>query len=442
MRTNRVTRRSLIGMGAVSGMLLLAACGQSGGEGDGDNGGGNEGGGAVTLDVALWGDASRAELYQSAIDLYMEENPNVTLELQFADLDPYLERLTTQAAAGDLPDVLWMRDTHIGRYGEGGSLLDLSPYIGDTIDVSNLGDAAVSTGQVGDGVYALPTHYVGQAIIYNTDLFEENGIDPESIETWDDLAEVAAELADPANGFWGINDPTLGETHRHFEAYIRQAGQEVFTEDGGLGFDAEVAEEWFTYWQELREAGVIPAPDVQLEADSAGWTNNLLVTDSAAMGAHSTNHLSIIQDLTETPYGLSSIPTVENSTDDWWFFPPILISAGASTEHPDEAAKFIDFILNNVDAGLITGINQGAPSSSGVRDALAPTLTEQQTAFLEQISSEQQQPARAFPLRPEGAGQLNTAITRAGQEIAYGNQTVEEAVATLISEAERALPES
>jgi len=398
--------------------------------------------GPITLEVALWGDAARADLYQSAIDLYEEENPNITIDLQFADLTPYLERLATSAAAKDLPDVLWMRDTHIGRYAEGGALLDLSPYIPDTIDVANLGDAAVSTGEVDGGVYALPTHYVGQAIIYNTALLEENGLDESDLASWDDYADAAKELSDPANNFWGSNDATLDPAQRGFEAFVRQNGQEVFSEDGGIGFDADVATDWYEYWQELREAGAIPPADIQTEANSAGLTNSLLATNKAAMSVGSTNHLTQYQALTEEPLALASLPVVNKASDDWWFFPPILISAGANTEHPQAAADFINFILNDVDAGLLTGVNQGAPSSSEVRDALAPELTDQQAEFVEQISLEQQNPSRPFPIRPEGSEQLTTALLRAGEEIAYGRKTVDEAVATLMDDAERALPGS
>jgi multiple sugar transport system substrate-binding protein len=431
MNRNIGRRRLIVTVTAAASVLMLAACtGQdTGGEEDGP----------VTLEVALWGDASRAEIYQAAADLYVESHPDVTIDLQFADLTPYLERLATSAAASDLPDVLFMRDTHIGRYGEAGALLDLSGYIGETIDVENLGDAAVSTGQVGDGVYALPTHYVGQAIVFNEAALSEGGVSPEDLTTWEDLAEAAVELARPDEDFWGLNDPTVDVTHRAFEAFVRQNGEEVFSEDGGVGFSEDIAIEWFTYWQELRDAGAIPPADVQIEANSAGFTNNVLVTGRSAMGLQSSNHLTQIQALSETPYGMTSLPADGNADDDWWFFPPILISAAANTPHPDEAADFINFLLNDVDAGLITGVNQGAPSSSAVREALLPELDDQQAAFVEQIQREQENPARPFPIRPEGSEALNTALTRAGEEIAYGRRSVEEAVQAMMDTAEREL---
>lgn len=425
-----LTRRRALGLSSLV-LLGAAGCSSSGGAGGAPAGG--------ELTVSLWGDAKRAQLYEKALALYTGAHTDVTAKLTFADLDPYLERLTTLAAAKELPDLMWMRDTHVGRYGGAGALLDLAPYLDKTIKTETIGAAGVSTGKIGDGVFALPTHYVGQALIHDVETFEKKNISADSIATWDDLAGAATELADPSSKFYGIGDPTLGSTHRHLEAWIRQAGQEVFTPDGGVGFTSDVVEQWFEYWSRLRAASVIPKPDIQIESDSAGWTNNLLVKEQSALIAASTNHLTAVQPLSKRPFALSSIPALANSTPDWWFFPPILISGAANTENADIVAALINFFVNDVNAGKITGLNQGAPSSAPVRDALLPSLNSQEKSFIEQISREQKNPSRPFPIRPEGSEQLNAAISRTGQEIAYGRESVVDAVTKLMSDADRAL---
>lgn len=420
---------------AVAGAAVFALVGCAGGSG----GGSDAGDGTAQLDVALWGDANRAEIYENALALFEEENEGIETKLQFADLNPYLERLATSAAAQDLPDVLFMRDTHIGRYGSAGSLLDLTPYLGDIISTDAIGDAGVADGTVEGGVYGLPTHYVGQAILFDQTKLDELGADADSIATWDDYAETALAASDPASGYYGSVDPTTGSTHRAFESWIRQAGEELFTEDGGIGFTAETAEGWFQYWADLRDAGALPPADVQIESESSGWASDLLTTGKAALRPSSTNHLTIVQGLTPNPIGLASTPANADATDDWWFFPPILISVAANTPDPEAAAKLVDFLVNSTEAAEITKLSQGAPSSSAVREAILPSLDEQETQFIEQISREQENERRPFPIRPEGAEAFNAAITRAGQEIAYGRQSVQEAVAALMAAAEQTL---
>jgi pectin-derived oligosaccharide transport system substrate-binding protein len=428
---NPLSRRGLLGLGGlgVAGLAFgLSGCAS-----------GSDGGtsGPVTLDVALWGDAKRAEIYEKVLALFGQRHPDVTTDLEFADLDPYLERLVTAAAARDLPDLLWMRDTHIGRYAESGALLDLSPYLGGVIDTSTIGESGVAAGRVGDGVFALPSHYVGQAVIQSRDDFATAQLDIAQISTWDELAAAATELARVTE--FGIGDPTLGDTHRHLEAWIRQAGQELFNEEGQVGFDRTIVEEWLEFWSALRRNGVIPPPDTQIESDSAGWTNNLIVTGRSSVLLASTNHLSAVQQLTQKPLAMTSVPAQPGSTNDWWFFPPILVSAAANTPAPDRVAALIELILNDTEAGQISRLNQGAPSSSAVREALQPSLSEVEAAFIGQISREQENPSRPLPIRPEGAEALNTAITRAGQEVAYGRLSITEAVSTMMSDAQRAL---
>ena len=412
-------RRFLGGVGALG---LLAACSPKPVE-DG------------TLDVALWGDAKRADLYQKALDVFAGTHGVLPTRLQFADLAPYLERLATSAAAHHLPDVLWMRDTHIGRYGSAGALLDLKPYLGTTIDMSGIGEVAAADGTIDGGVCALPTHFVGQAILVARPFLERRGIDFATVTTWDQLADAARGSADGPSGIYGVADPTVGTTHRHLEAWIRQRGEELFRGTHDVGFTAETVEEWYEYWRKLRADGIASPADVEIEAEASGWTNDLLTTGRAAIRLASTNHLTIVQGLTKTPIGLYSIPADSRATPDWWFFPPILISVAATAGAPDMAVQLVNFLLNDKQAGAITKVNQGAPSSSVVRDGIVGSLTANERAFVQQISREQQYPRRPFPVRPLGSEGFNTAITRAGQEIAYGRVGIREAVAALIKSA-------
>lgn len=439
MDTQKVTRRGFLGFGAAGVAFGLAACAPSGASG-GDAGAAKNL--PKNLQVAQWGDSTRADLYQQASKLFVASHKGSSIKLQYADLGPYLDRLATQAAAHKIPDVVWMRDTHIGRYGSAHALLDLSPYLGHEIDTDPLGDAAVADGRIGKGVYALPTHFVGQAVISNKDMVGAKGIDPNKFAHWDDLSAAAKELVDPSKGVWGIGDPTLNTTHRHLEAWIRQSGEELFNKNGGPGFSQDTVEAWYEFWAKLRAAKVIPPADVEIEADSGGSTTNFLVTGKSGLMMDSTNHLTSLQQLTDNPLQLSSIPVVKNSAKDWWFFPPILISAAANTKNPALAAQLINFYINNVPAAKITRLNEGAPSSSTVRKALGPSLQPAEKAFIDQISREQKNPSRPLPIRPEGAEQLDTILTQTGQQIAYGRQSISVAVSALMTAAKQALPET
>jgi multiple sugar transport system substrate-binding protein len=414
-------------------MVGAAACSS------GFGGGGGGGGSSSSLNVAWWGNASRAALYRKALALFTKQHPGVTTQSQYADLDPYLQRLATEAAAGSLPDVLWMRDTHIGRYGSSGDLLNLKKYIGHGVEVMDLGPTAVSDGQVGNGVFALPTHYVGQAVITNTRVFSKLGISYPQTATWDQIGAIATHISkESGKGFWGCNDPTLGSTQRHFQAYVRQTGGELFSSTGGLGFGADVLGEWLNYWQKLRKAGAIPPAGTELQSETCD-DQNLLVTNKAGFLWESSNHLASWQDLTKDPLAMYSLPTLPNASKTWWFFPPILLSVSAKTKAPKDCVALVDFFLNNKAAAKITQVDQGAPSSSAIRKYLLPTLSKPEATFVQQIDREMSYPRRPQPVQPKGAEKVNDAIARTSQQVAYGRQSVSAAATAFMGDAKQAL---
>lgn len=435
MVPTRMSRRALLRTGMVG---LGASAAMAGGGCSGFTGGGDSHG-SDTISVTWWGDADRAALYNKALALYTKQHAGVKTTSSYADLDPYLKRLATQAASGDLPDVIWMRDTHVGRYGSSGSLLDLHDYLGKTIKTNDLGETAVADGRVGEGDYALPTHYVGQCVITNSQMFDKLGMSYPENPSWDDLGQLATHMAKSlGKGVYGCNDPTLGTTHRHFQAYVRQSGAELFNNEGGLGFGSDVLGEWLNFWQKLRKAGAIPPADVELQSESTD-DQNLLVAKKAGFLWESSNHLPNWQELIDAPLKMYSLPTIPNGSKDWWFFPPILISVSAKAQKPDECADLVNFFLNSKEAAKITLVDQGAPSSSAIRKYLLPMLSKPQAAFIQQIDRESGYPRRPNPIQPLGAETVNDAMGRLGQQVAYGKQSISAAVASFMTEAKKAL---
>ena len=83
-----LSRRRLFKLGAAGLVVSTAACLPGSGSTE-----------SRSLTVGQWGTAQRAELYKSALALFQKDHPEVTANLQFADLKSYLDRLTTQAKA-------------------------------------------------------------------------------------------------------------------------------------------------------------------------------------------------------------------------------------------------------------------------------------------------------------------------------------------------------
>lgn len=427
--TRRRSRTILTTVAGLATAGLLAGC---------SAGGSTERPDEVDLTVSVWGEVARADLYQQVLDGFVETQDGVTATMEFADRGPYFERLTTNAASRNLPDVFWLTDTYFGRYAGAGALLDLTPYLGEQIDVDSIGEDWLPYGEYDGTVYALPSHFNGQAVLIDQVVFDERGVEY-SAESWDDLADLAREMARPDEGYYGIIDPTVGITQRPFEAWVRQHDQELFDEEGQLGFDEDLLVDWWEYWAALRDEGVAPTPDVQIESDSQGFTNDLLVARKAAIRLSSATHLNQAGVLRDGGLALQTYPEIDGVAEDWRFYTALLVTAAANTPAPEVAAELLNTLVNDLESAEISKISMGTPTPTSVSEGIAPLLSEDDQEIIAYLNEERSNPTRPTPVLPETSEQFTASLTRFSQEVAYGRMSPAEAATALFSDADRYL---
>src|SRR6187200_1589532 len=144
MALNR--RQFLIGAGglaAAATTMGLTAC-APGSSGGGSQGGGGEGG-ATNLALAWWGNPTRNKNTQAMIDAYMKATPDVKISGQPGEFGSYWDKLATQTAGGQAPDIIQMDMLYISEYGNRGALLDLEKNGADT---SKFIEGTVDSGKI------------------------------------------------------------------------------------------------------------------------------------------------------------------------------------------------------------------------------------------------------------------------------------------------------
>ncbi len=420
-----ISRRRLLQLGiGVGGAVALSGCA---GFGLGRTSSG-------TLDVAWWGGGERAEVHEKALRLFEERNPGITIKPQFADQGPFFERLTTAAAAGNLPDVFWLTSAYLPRYAGAGHLLNLEPHFGKTIDVSHIPETTRASGRIGDGVYGLTYGVNSPCMITNDARLDEAGVDFSKVQTWDDLAAAGAEVTDPSSSRYGIVDTTLNDDQRAFEAWVRQSGSEFFTAQGKIGFTADHLASWWTYWDGMRKAGTIPPPDFQVESDAAHWTAGTIVTGAVAIRPSDATHLEVAQPLTEDPLSIHGYPLNRDGADDWEYTSATYLAIDGKTANVEAATKLMNFLVNDVDSVRLTQVTMGVPTSTQVLRQVLPEMNPARQKVVEYVLGVVEGDGRVMPLKPEGAEQVIASIRRAAQEVAYGRQSITDAAAKVIAD--------
>lgn len=181
------------GIVLLSATAFLAACGNEGDipgtDGGTDNGNGNDNGGNgedVSLAI-MQGKVEFNAQFNELAQMYMDENPNVTIEItSVGGGTDYFTQLTTRFGAGDEPDIFSVAGPN--------EMEQMAEYMTDLSDTDAAGaalDGMLDTVSDDDGtVNALPYNIEGYGYIYNREVFEAAGIDAEEISTYEDLEEA------------------------------------------------------------------------------------------------------------------------------------------------------------------------------------------------------------------------------------------------------------
>jgi len=171
----------------------------------------------VSITFTFWGNDVRAELYNEAIAVFEEQNPNIDVDIIFLAPTEYWEKRQIEAAGGGLPDVVTMDLAYLRQYSQNGSLLDLEPYLGSIIQTGPIDAQVLKAGVVDDVTTAVPLSTNSWGMFLNTTLLDELGVEPFTDGTWDDyydwIAEVSAAGEAAGIDVWGGVDPNTRFTN-------------------------------------------------------------------------------------------------------------------------------------------------------------------------------------------------------------------------------------
>ena len=183
-----------------------------------------------------------AEFNQAQSDYYVTT-------VQQADYDETYQKLQAGIAGNVAPDVALIEVEAADNLSKKDQLTDLSQYINADADFDKDDYLSVyfDQGVDGDKVYALPAYGSTQIMYYNRAVFEKAGVEPESIKTWQDLAEVSKKIKDEGIATYGW-EPMWNEDNLIDFAFSN--GAQLLSEDGKTVLIN--SDEWVQVWEDIR----------------------------------------------------------------------------------------------------------------------------------------------------------------------------------------------
>lgn len=238
----------------------------------------------VTLKFAVHWDPPFQPV-QSAFDAgFSERHPEISIETIYNTWGDHNAIIPTWAAAGELPDIIYVHGSRAARWAAEGICANLDSYIEATpeFEVEGIFPEALVMYQYEGSQYALPFDHGVILLGYNKDAFDAAGLAyPDETWTMDDLAEAARALTIP-NQQWGFGGfyNGIGLVGEGAVSFLGPWGGANFNEaEDGLLFDTPESRAALEFWYGLIDEGVIPnAEDV---ASLGG--NQVMYTGQAAM---------------------------------------------------------------------------------------------------------------------------------------------------------------
>jgi multiple sugar transport system substrate-binding protein len=422
----------------LAGSGLLAGCGDDGGSSS--SGGG--GGGPATIRFAFWGSDDRVKRFQEAVDLFHTEHSTIRVEPEFGAIDAIETKTTVAMAGGNLPDVFWIVGPLLPQLGRDGHLVDLSTVIGNGIDGDGFEDALLLSGQV-DGVqYALPHGLQSIGLFANQRVLDEAGVEarkyPDSF-SWDEYADVCRQIrAAKGDQFYGTDEPTYAGAPHFFRAWARQRGENLYNDDGDLGFTEDTLRAWLEYWQEMRDSGAAVPPQLALEQNPF-FEGAPMIRGLSAFHMRNSNQLLELQGLSEDDLTLMPCPGNGGDGTASIGIDPNILGISADSSNQEAAVEFVNFLLNDPKRAEIIGTTIGAPATQAMREHILPTLSEPEAEFIEYIDFEASAPIDPIPPAPDTAGAFQEGMNLAMEELAYGRISIDDAVGRVFGDLRQTL---
>lgn len=394
----------------------------------------------VSLRFSWWGGDARHKATLEAIDLYMVQNPNVTIETEYMAFDGYQKKLMMQFAGDAAPDVFqnvasWFPDIDSANF------LDLNEYA-NIIDLTAFNDALKTENTYVGRLQGLSAGILSTTTLFNTDFFDKYSIAKDTVWTWEKLIEVGKKVHEQDPNVY-LTTGDLDVINRLFLLpHLSQKTGEIWINDQyEVQFDKATLVESLQYISDLFSSGTMEplgttTAFIGKMEQNPKWVNGEIGIDisltsglAGMMAASPSSHF----DVTEIPLRDDAKQTAAPIRSS------VIYSINGNTENPEEAAKFMNWMLNSPEAAMILKEQRGTPGSDISRQALVDNNA------IDPLIAKAMDIATVNPGKAPNAITENSEISQINKDvitkIAYGDINAEQGAEELLKGYEMKLEE-
>lgn len=144
------------------------------------------------------------------LEAFMQQYQNIIVTYEYVDAGQFNDRITALAAAGTLPDVLWIMDNNMYVYNQW--VADITEFLNNdpTFDESKFWGNSLDPMRIQGRFFGLPFQLQASFLVANLDVLNYFGLRmPQPPWTWDDLWALCQRMNRPAQNYYGMEDPWM-----------------------------------------------------------------------------------------------------------------------------------------------------------------------------------------------------------------------------------------
>ena len=353
--TMKGTFKKAVALGSAIALVGgLAACGSSSGDG------------TAELKFQTWNlkNEKFTDYFEGLIDQFEKENPGITIKWVDQPADNYEDKLSTDAAAGELPDVVDMGPEPAYTLASAGILLNLADAVPEAEDdfLPAAWDAATLKGtDLEEGTYGFPWYLNSGPTFDNKAVLEECGItvDPNDPPTkQDDIFAMADTFGSNCGGKYALTSgiPSIQD----FGMY----GVELMNKDHTeFTFNNAKGVEFVQHYLDMYHAGAFT--DDMLNSSTSGESKSFNGGTQAFMNGNAYSVDDIRKNAPKVFENLAITDFIANTKPNMFME---MLTVNATSKHQEEAIKFARFVTNSDNQLAFDKKANVFPSSKGTID--------------------------------------------------------------------------
>lgn len=325
----------------------------------------------ISADLTFWGWYNIVP--KAVLDDFNKIYPNINVKfVDFSTADTHTKLTTALVGGAGAPDISMIQDRDAPRFWDL-PLYDLTdcvePYLTTFPDFKQA-KVERPNGQV----QAVPWEADAGIVVYRKDLFQKYGVDPASIETWDDYVEAGKTIVAASGGSTKMvmslpqaNDNGMaGHITSDFNMMLNQQGGAYFSDDGEVTVNGGEGVRALELVKRFRDDGItldnVASGQAEVEAFQTDKVATILQQASVSFGLKSN------LEAMAGKWGVIKLPAFEPGGNRGAIRGGTSLAITTQSKNPEAAWKFLEFWLLRTDSrwvnyetgGLVENIFQPA----------------------------------------------------------------------------------